>query len=487
MSHAFQRLADIPLSALCDLLGPITVPLADPRSRFSNWAKTYGCTPATVFEPTNEYECELVLELARREGKTVRAAGVGHSPSDLACTSGYMVRTDRLCRVLEVNSDKRYVVAQPGITLHSLHDQLAAHHLAMINVGSISDQSLAGIITTATHGSGITYGVISTHVLSLVLLLADGSRVRCSRQDRPDLFMASICGLGTTGLILSIQLEVEPAFRLKETQYTIPFDQGLRTLDELVPSAEHVRLWWFPQADALRVSAANRTSEPKTSATSWFWNTLVGYHVIQFLMFLGRYIAPVNIWTGRLASWLSSATVVSIDDSYRIFNLDCKYLQYTTEWAVPYDKAKACLYDLRSWLQDEHSNPRGLRPHFPIEIRFTEADDIWLSPSNGQRTCWIGIIQYKPYNLKVPYRKLFERFENVLRRHGGRPHWAKAHPLRPEDLRQLYPRFHDFIGVLEAVDPHGMFRNEYAQRHLFGRRGPEVDDRVFKSSQSAVR
>lgn len=441
----------------------------------------------TVFEPESDYQCELILELARREGKTVRAAGVGHSPSDLACTSGYMVRTDKLCRVLEVDCEKRYVVAQAGITLHSLHDELASHGLAMINVGSISDQTLAGIITTATHGSGITYGVISTHVLSLTLLLADGSRARCSRSENPDLFTASICGLGTTGLILAIQLEVEPAFRLKETQYTISFDEGLQTLDRLVQSAEHVRLWWFPQADDLRVSAANRSSEPKTSATNWFWNTLVGYHLIQFLMFLGRFIAPVNIWTGKFASWVSSAPIVAVDDSFRVFNLDCKYLQYTTEWAVPYDRAKACLLDLRSWLNDEHNNPNGLRPHFPIEIRFSEADDIWLSPSNGQRTCWIGIIQYKPYGFKVSYRKLFERFENILRRHAGRPHWAKAHPLRPGDLRTLYPRFHDFINLLEAVDPHGMFRNEYVERHLFGKRGPEVDDRVFKSSRPGTR
>ena len=55
--------------------------------------------------------------------------------------------------------------------------------------------------------------------------------------------------------------------------------------------------------------------------------------------------------------------------------------------------------ELRDWLQEEHSDPYGLRPHFPIEIRFSEADDIWLSPSSGQRTCWIGIIQYK----SVPY------------------------------------------------------------------------------------
>lgn len=129
----------------------------------------------------------------------------------------------------------------------------------MKNVGSISDQTLGGIVTTATHGSGLNYGVISTDVTSLTLLLADGSCVKCSRTERADLFIASICGLGSTGLILDIRLEVEPAFRLREHQYTLPFDDTIHRLDEIAGADEHVRLWWFPTDDTVRVSGASRT------------------------------------------------------------------------------------------------------------------------------------------------------------------------------------------------------------------------------------
>jgi len=52
--------------------------------------------------------------------------------------------------------------------------------------------------------------------------------------------------------------------------------------------------------------------------------------------------------------------------------------------------------------------------------------------------------------------------------------------MRPEALRERYPRFNDFTRILETVDPHGMFRNEYVQRHIFGMKGQQVDDRVFK-------
>lgn len=102
---------------------------------------------------------------------------------------------------------------------------------------------------------------MSTHVIALTLLLADGSRVTCSRNERADLFIASICGLGCTGLILSIQLEVEPAFRLKEVQESVPFEEVMDNLDEIVNSAEHVRFWWFPTSDTIRLSFSDRTQE----------------------------------------------------------------------------------------------------------------------------------------------------------------------------------------------------------------------------------
>lgn len=113
-----------------------------------------------------------------------------------------------------------------------------------------------------------------------------------------------------------------------------------------------------------------------------------------------------------MACWLDSSKTIGVDTSHVMFNIDCRVSltsnglvvfclhslqmpQYTTEWAIPYAKSQACLLELRAWLEKEQQDPYGARPHFPIEIRFTSADDIWLSPSNGQETCWIGIIQYK--------------------------------------------------------------------------------------------
>ncbi|KAK1232191.1 D-arabinono-1,4-lactone oxidase [Marasmius sp. AFHP31] len=470
-------LDEVPTQNLYETLRPCTITTPSSGATFSNWADTFACKPLLVFEPEDEYQCELILELARREGKVVRAAGVGHSPSDIACTNEFLLRTTKLNRVLKVDVEKKRVIAQGGITLSDLHVELDKHGLAMINVGSISDQTLAGIVATATHGSGINYGVLSTHVLSLGILLADGSRVHCSRGELPELFMASICGLGSTGLLLSIEMEVEPAFRLKEFHKSRPFEEVMATIHEVARSGEHVRYYWFPAADMIGERIANRTDEDKLPAGSWWWDTFCGYHVVQFLLCLGRYWPNLTTWTTRFSWWLESSDMVRVDDSHRVFNFDCKYQQHTTEWAIPLENAVPCLRDLRSWLTKELEDPQGQRPHVPVEIRFSAADDIWLSPSNGRVTCWIGTVQYKPYGLNVPYRKLFDGFARILASHQGRPHWAKAHRFRPDDLRAHYPHFDDFVRVLEQVDPKGMFRNEYIQRHIFGK---PVDSRAFK-------
>jgi L-gulonolactone oxidase len=97
------HLSAISLTQLYALLHPITVPNTSPNAKFANWSRTFTCSPLAIFEPTTELHCELILELARRERKVVRAVGVGHSPSDLACTTGYMLRTTKLDRLLEVS------------------------------------------------------------------------------------------------------------------------------------------------------------------------------------------------------------------------------------------------------------------------------------------------------------------------------------------------------------------------------------------------
>ena len=164
---------------------------------------------------------------------------------------------------LQVDVEKCYVVAEAGITLVDLQQQIGMYGLAMHNLGSISTQALGGVISTATHGTGINFKVLPADVMALTVLLVNGELVACSREERSDLFFATLSGLGCTGLIVTVQLSLEPAFRLREVQETVPFDEMVNDLDVMVRRSEHVRIWWYPQSRAVRVSSADRTAKFK--------------------------------------------------------------------------------------------------------------------------------------------------------------------------------------------------------------------------------
>lgn len=110
-----------------------------------------------------------ILHVAREHNKKVKVFGSGHSPSDLACTQGIMVNIDKMNGLLRVDKQDCTVTVEGGMSLHKLNAVLAEHGLALSNLGSISDQSIAGVICTATHGTGAHFGCLSTMVSGVLL------------------------------------------------------------------------------------------------------------------------------------------------------------------------------------------------------------------------------------------------------------------------------------------------------------------------------
>ena len=147
-----------------------------------------------------------------------------------------------------------------------------------------------------------------------------------------------------------------------------------------------------------------------------------------------------------------------------------------------YKRQGAALVTLRAWLDLEHAQANGERLHFPVEVRFVDADGIWMSPCYGRRSCYIGIVQYRPYGWPVRYRRLFRRFESLMRQFNGRPHWAKTHTLYRHELLLHYPHLSDWLATTAKFDPQHLLVNPYVARHIFdehaaGRQG------VFRKSK----
>ncbi|KAK9895148.1 L-gulonolactone/D-arabinono-1,4-lactone oxidase [Cystobasidium minutum MCA 4210] len=554
-----RQLSQVPDSSLDALISHIEQhrrtdnALLEPKNpSFSNWARTFGCHPDAIFYPGSEDDVRCIVELARRKGKKVRPFGAGHSPSDLVCVlqDDWLIQMDKLDKLLDVDTVNNVVTVQGGIRLRNLHPLLRLHGLALSSLGSISDQTLAGAIATATHGSSLQYGNLSSIVRSLTLITGqeDEPVLTCDAENNGDIFQASRCGLGMTGIITRVTVQCEKAFNLQEevfSMYTSAFIEALKDggADSIARSAQHVRAWWHPQAGQIRISRMNRTSKPSTltrSSTSfitrivnsikdWIRDRAIGYHWHQIGLLIGRVFpsfltlharfmynmtakpgsildttplqnlsqldqanAIIEAGTSEKTEDIQrrsaliyprcSPTTTRIGDSVSIFNYDCLFPQYTYEGVVPLERTAACLSEMKEWLEGEMKKTGGLRHHFPIEIRFSPADDVWMSPTHQMDGCYIGIVQYKPYGLPVTYRKLFDKFEAILFAHGGKPHWAKSHSVSPTSMRRMFPRTDDFLKIRSIVDPEGIFLNPYARRHFMGDTDAEVGAQNFKTS-----
>ena len=119
---------------------------------------------ADVREGVGQRALEQLLGRAAERGMRLRMVGAGHSFSDIALTEGAMIGLGRMSRVLDADRSSGLVKVQAGITIHDLSTELDRHGLAMENLGDIDVQSIAGAISTATHGTGARLPNISSQV-----------------------------------------------------------------------------------------------------------------------------------------------------------------------------------------------------------------------------------------------------------------------------------------------------------------------------------
>ncbi|XP_071955906.1 L-gulonolactone oxidase-like [Antedon mediterranea] len=428
---------------------------------FRNWANTFSCEPELYFQPSCVEDIKLILEQAKKNGKKVRVCGKGHSPSDIACTNEYLVNLDKFTNVLKVDEDNCQIKVEAGITIKTLNEEvLPKYNMALSTQGSVSDITVAGSISTGTHGTGKHIGIISTYITEIELVTADRKLVKCSRKENKEIFLAASCSLGCLGIITSVTLQCEPHFKLQQRQMSCSFKEMVTHLDEHISNSEYFRFVWYPHTEGVVYWEVDKTNRQKTSSSNWFWDYAIGFHLLQFLYWIStfcKWLVPViNYVYFKLHSGLR----VDIDDYYNIFGFECLFAQYVTDWAIPREKTSEALEDLKSWL-DAHPE---VRAHFPVEVRFAKQDDLYLSPCYGRDSCYINIVMFRPYGKYVEKDGYWTAYENIMLKYNGRPHWAKEHKLTFKELQNMFPKFERFCEIRKNFDPDGRFVNDYIQK-----------------------
>ena len=383
----------------------------------------------------------------------MRVAGSGHSFSDIALTDGVQIRLDRLAGVLDVDRSSGLVRVQAGITIRALNRRLAEHGLALENLGDVDAQTLAGAISTATHGTGARLRNISAQVVELTLVLADGSTLRCAAaaDDDPDVFRAARVGLGALGAVAEVTLRCVPAFTLRGVDAPAPLADTLANFERLALANDHFEFFVFPHADMALTRTNNRTDDPprpRGRASAYANDVLLTNHAFELICRAGRHFPRRIPELNRLVTRLAGAST-RVDRSDRIF-ASPRLVRFTEmEYALPREHTPEAVRRVLELI--EH---RGFAVPFPIEVRTVAPDDALLSTAAGRESGFVAVHMYRGMTWE-PY---FRAVEAIMDELGGRPHWGKRHFQTAATLRPRYADWDRFQAVRARLDPRGTFR-----------------------------
>lgn len=429
------------------------------RPRWRNWAGNERCVPECVVRPTSEAEIAAVVRDAFVRGGHVKTAGSGHSFTPLVVTDDVLVDLSRYRQVLAVDERARTVTVQAGITLRTLSRELARRGLALENLGDIASQTVAGAISTGTHGTGLRFGILSTQVVAMRLVLGTGQVVECSAHQNPKLFRVARVGVGAFGLISTVTLRCVPAFRLHTVEEARRVDEVMAAWPELLAEHDHFELLWIPRTGWAVTKAHRRTDDParpRPLRRELRDDVLLDNLALGVLATVSR---VRNDRVPEVAKALpSKGRVEYVDRSDRVFTTPRWVRFVEMEQAIPVEAVPAALEAVRALCEQ-----LGDHRSFGVEVRAAAADDIPLSPAHGRPTGYISVHAASG----EPYQRYFRGVDEILADHGARPHWGKVHFASAATLASRYPRWDDAMSIRSKVDPRGVFANRYLD-HVLG-------------------
>jgi L-gulono-1,4-lactone dehydrogenase len=459
------------------------------------------CRPRRIERPGSLEQLVRLVRAAEAEGTTIRMVGSGHSWSDVALTDGILLEPSALSGLpplddgtLRADVDpQRLVRVLGGTRLRELNPALEQLGLALPNMGGYDAQTLAGVVSTSTHGSGLRWGPFPSLVRSLDLVASGGEVLRVEPAGGPTdadafahayghartlvqddaTFLAAVCGLGTLGLVHSLVIEVRRRFWLDEVRTVSTWEdvRGTLTEDGVLGEGDHYELFVNPYAgdDGAHKLLVTRRAEcpepqglppdrlerhPLTELEASLPITWLG------LRLLARFLP------GVMASRFDATLDGMADDgyanvSYKVFNIGeaNKLPAYSMELGIPLGRHVEAVDRLleiaarrrrRRWY---HSSP--------FSLRFVGAGDAYASMMHGAPTMMIELIMV----VDTPHGyDLVAGYEDALAEFGARPHWGQYNRLTADRVRALYPRWDDWLAVERRLNASRVFDSPFTRR-----------------------
>jgi L-gulono-1,4-lactone dehydrogenase len=425
-----------------------------------NWARNVTAQPARQATPASAAEVAAEIQQAAADGLTVRMVGSGHSFTPAAATDGVLLRPGKLTAIRSVDAAAGLVTVEAGCPLHVLNAELLARGLSLANMGDIQVQTVAGAVQTGTHGTGRDVGGMAAQVAGMELVLADGTIATCAAGDAdPTLFEAARVSLGALGVLTAVTFRVVPAFLLEAREEPMVWAEVLSRLDELTADNEHFEFYWFPHSEGCLTKQNNRSAGPARPLPRWRYlrdDEFLSNTVFGATCQLGRCVPAAIPAVNRVAARALGARTYT-DAAYRVFTSPRRVRFKEQEYAVPRAALPDVLGEVRALFRQ-----RDWRISFPIEVRVTPGDDVWLSTAHGRDSAYIAVHVLRSSR----HEEYFADIEAVMISAGGRPHWGKMHSRTADYFADVYAHFDDFVALRDSMDPERRFGNAYLTQVL---------------------
>ena len=433
--------------------------MIEPGRPWRNWARSESSAPQYVSRASSVDDVVETVRFARDRGLAIRPIGAGHSFTGIAATDGVQLDISALDGLLEVDGD--LVTLGAGTNLYQLPALLGPHGLALANMGDIDVQTIAGATSTGTHGTGAAFGGLATQITAVTLVTAAGELLHVSETENAELLPAARLGLGALGVLVAIQIRCVPTFLLHAVERPEKAETVLAEWEQRLAENDHFEFYSWPHADLVSTKTNNRLQpdaprKPLGRFQRWFENDFMSNTVFTASLETLR-VMPGLIPAMNRFSVKAEANREFTDLSSSVFTTPRTVRFREMEYAVPVERIPEALTAIHNLIAR-----KGWRISFPLEVRASAADDLWLSTASGRATGYIAAHRF----WRDDPAEYFREIEAIMRDLDGRPHWGKMNSRTADDLRPAYPHFDDFLAVRDRLDPDRVFTNPYLERVL---------------------
>lgn len=433
------------------------------QGRLKNWAGNIEYSTSNVFYPRSVEEVQTLVKKCSK----LRALGTRHCFNRIADSKDNLVSTAEMKKVVSLDTNAGTITVEGGIKFGELAPYLHEKGFALHNLASLPHISVAGSCSTATHGSGMKNGNLSTAVNALEIVTADGNIVHLARDKDGAIFPGAVVGLGALGIVTKVSLDIQPTFMMKQNVYErLPVAQMKEHFDEIMSAGYSVSLFTDWQNDTISevwiktrvgegADANHGGADPNHGSTDYnnipeFFGATAATRNMHPIAGLSAENCTEQMgipgpWYERMPHFKMGFTPSS-----------GKELQ--SEYFVPHQHAVEAILAVKT-LADK------IGPHLLItEIRTIAADNLWMSPCRNQPSVTIHFT-WKPEWDKV--KEILPLIENVLSPYNARPHWGKLFTLSPTVLAARYEKLADFKKLVATFDPNRKFRNDFLESTIY--------------------